>query len=155
MKSMQLIQSGNTAKDSTETRGWFVGHFIERSLGLRHSDDVELKWGTHSAGEARTEWVTGESRITIALLISGKFEVEFRDQTVTLSKPGDYAMWDRGVDHKWRVVEDAVILTIRWPSLPDDNKEIERLGGANTLEEDSLDAIARLKEADKRKSRMR
>ena len=117
LRSIQPIQSGNAAKDSTETRGWFVGHFIEQSLGLRHSDNVELKWGTHKAGEARTEWVTGESRTTIALLISGKFEVEFRDQTATLSEAGDYVMWGRSVDHKWRVVEDAVILTIRWPSV--------------------------------------
>ena len=116
IQNMQPIQSGNAAEDSTETRGWFVGHFIEQSLGLRHSDDVELKWGVHKAGEARTEWVTGESRTTIALLISGKFEAEFRDQTVTLSKPGDYAMWGTGVDHKWQVIEDAVVLTIRWPS---------------------------------------
>jgi len=111
------IQTGNAALDSLGTRGWFVGYFIDQSLGLRHSDDVELKWGVHEAGEAREEWVTGEARTAIAIIISGKFEMEFRDQTVVLSQPGDYVMWGSGTDHKWRVVENAVVLTIRWPSL--------------------------------------
>lgn len=111
------IRTGNAAADSTETRGWFVGHFIDQSLGLRHSDDVELKWGAHKAGEAREDWVTGETRTAIAILVSGKSEMEFRDQTVHLSRPGDYVMWTKGIDHRWRIIEDSIVLTIRWPSV--------------------------------------
>jgi len=37
-----------------------LANFIGESLGLRHTDDVELKWGVHKAGEAREEWVKGE-----------------------------------------------------------------------------------------------
>jgi hypothetical protein len=43
--------------------------------------------------------------------------MEFRDRTVTLSKPGDYVMWGPDVDHKWHVAKDGVLLTIRWPSV--------------------------------------
>jgi hypothetical protein len=110
------IQIGNAELDSLETRGWLVGSFIEEKFGLRHSDDIELKWGTLKAGDARTEWVTGETRTTIGILITGKFTMEFRDKSVTFQKPGDYVMWGPGIDHKWHAPEDATWLTIRWPS---------------------------------------
>ena len=112
------IKTGNAATDSKETRGWFVGHFIDESLGLCHSDDVEIKWGVHKAGEERGEWMTGETRTALCILISGKFVAEFRDKTVTLEKPGDYVMWGKDVDHQWRVPEDTVTVTVRWPSVP-------------------------------------
>ena len=110
------IQTGNAGLDSSGTRGWLVGSFIEEKFGLRHTDNIELKWGVLKTGDARAEWVTGETRTTIGILISGKFTVEFRDQSVTFDKPGDYAVWGPGTDHKWNSPEDAVWLTIRWPS---------------------------------------
>ena len=110
------IQTGNAELDSVDTRGWFVGSFIEEKFGLRHTEDIELKWGVLKAGDARDEWVTGETRTTIGILISGKFTMEFREQLLTFDKPGDYVMWGPGTDHKWHSPEDAVWLTIRWPS---------------------------------------
>ena len=110
------IQTGNAKLDSSETRGWLIGNFIEEKLGLRHSDDIELKWGILKAGDARTEWVTGEARTSIGILISGRFTMEFRGRSVTFNTPGDYVMWGYGTDHKWNAPEDAVWLTIRWPS---------------------------------------
>ena len=115
MTEQTNIQTGNTELDAKN--GWFVGSFIDEKLGLRHSDDVELKWCKHVAGEERSEWVTGEARTTIGILISGKFEMIFRNQTITASKPGDFVMWGKGTDHKWRAVEDSVWLTVRWPSI--------------------------------------
>ena len=111
------IQTGNMQLDTTDTRGWLVGNFIDKQLGLRHSDDVEIKWGVHLAGTAREEWVTGETRTSIGILISGSFELEFIDRRVTFAKPGDYVMWGPGTDHKWRAPTDCVWLTIRWPSI--------------------------------------
>jgi uncharacterized cupin superfamily protein len=111
------IQTGNAELDSTETRGWFVGSFLAKEYGLRSTDDVEIKWGIHKAEDSRDEWVTGETRTTLGILISGKYKMNFREQTVTLSKPGDYVMWGPGVDHKWQVIEGGVFLTVRWPSI--------------------------------------
>lgn len=110
------IQTGNAQLDSTESRGWLIGNFLPKNSGLRYSEAVELKWGTHRAGEARTDWVTGETRTTVGVLVSGEFEMEFRDRTVALSKPGDYVMWGPGVDHKWCATQDCVLLTVRWPA---------------------------------------
>ena len=115
MQMSQQIQTGN-ALDSAGNRGWFVGHFINKSLGLRHTNDVELKWGVHKSGEHREDWVTGETRTAIALLISGKVEFEFRDKSIDLVNAGDYVMWGKGADHRWRAIDDSVVLTVRWPS---------------------------------------
>ena len=113
--STSKIQTGNAINDAK--RGWFVGSFIEKELGFRHSDDVELKWGIHSAGEMRPDWVTSEARTATSILISGKFEIIFRDRVTVMQNQGDFVMWGLGDDHKWRALEDSVVLTVRWPSL--------------------------------------
>lgn len=111
------ITHGNTLTDGAESHGWVVGNFIPPETGIRHSKDVEIKWGDHQKGQARLEWVTSEARTTICILISGRFEVDFRDRTLSLEKPGDYVMWGQGVDHRWRALEDSVTITVRWPSI--------------------------------------
>jgi hypothetical protein len=45
--------SGNAKSDSKDRRGWLIGHFIEDHDDIRASDDVEIKWGVHPAGEER------------------------------------------------------------------------------------------------------
>jgi quercetin dioxygenase-like cupin family protein len=110
------IQTGNAQTDNS--LGWFVGGSLPENLGLRHTYDVELKWSTHKAGEERPNWVTKEARTTVAILISGKYEVMFREQSTVLAKQGDFVMWGKGCDHKGRALEDSVILTVRWPSIP-------------------------------------
>lgn len=111
------IQTGNAATD-TAARGWFVGHFISEELGLQHSRDVEIKWGNHKAGEERKEWVTGETRTAVCICVSGKHDLIFRDRNVELSKQGDFVMWGKGTDHRFRTLEDGIVITVRWPSVP-------------------------------------
>lgn len=110
------IQIGNAELDSQDTRGWLIGSFIQEQFGLRHTEDIELKWGILKAGDARAEWATGEMQTAIGILISGEFTMEFRDQTLTFEKPGDYVIWGPGIDHKWNAPQDSVWLTIRWSS---------------------------------------
>lgn len=105
--------SGNAYQDGPERRGWFVGHFMPEG-DLRRTEDVEIKWGQHVQGESRGEWVVGEDRNTVLVLVSGKFTVIFRDGERTLESQGDYLMWGPGVDHSWRADEDAVTMTVRW-----------------------------------------
>ena len=116
MNGDETIQTGNAAVDNE--KGWFIGGSLPEALGIRHTHDVELKWSTHTAGEERADWVTSEVRTTVAILISGKYEVMFRDKSVTLIDQGDFVMWGKGSDHKGKAVEDSVILTVRWPSIP-------------------------------------
>ena len=49
----RACSSGNAARDAEPFRGWFVGHFVPSELGLRSTDAVEVKWGTHALGDTR------------------------------------------------------------------------------------------------------
>jgi len=109
---MTEIHSGNAKIDGADSRGWIVGSFMPD--GVRHSDTTEIKYGIHTAGEARTEWVGGEKRKTLFILLQGIFVMEFIEQTVILERPGDYVMWGPGVSHKWNSPVDSIGLTVRW-----------------------------------------
>ncbi|MFD7030673.1 signal peptidase I [Streptomyces sp. NPDC059917] len=112
-----LVHTGRAGPEAAADRGWLLGHF-KAADDPRHSADVEIKWGVHPKGEERAQWVTGEERTALQVLISGRFRLEFPGRTVVLAEQGDYVIWGRGVDHSWHAEEDAVVLTVRWPSLP-------------------------------------
>lgn len=109
---------GNATEDGQSTRGWLVGHFLDKSAGVRATKDVEIKWGIHPAGEERTEWTTEDQRTTVLILVSGRFVVNLSEGSAELKRQGDYAMWGPGIDHSWEAKEDSVVITVRWPSLP-------------------------------------
>ncbi|MEU9509207.1 signal peptidase I [Micromonospora sp. NPDC048170] len=111
------VYVGNAGVDGATNAGWLLGHFMPRG-DARHSDDVEVKWGVHPAGEARSRWATGERRTALLVLVSGRFRVELPDRTVLLGEPGDYVVWGQGVDHSWYAEHESVVLTVRWPSVP-------------------------------------
>jgi hypothetical protein len=111
------IYVGNADVDAPLDQGWLLGHF--KPVGdPRHSTDVEIKWGRHPAGERRAQWVRGEHRTALLMLISGRFHVELPGRAVVLSTPGDYILWGHGVDHSWFAERESVVLTVRWPSIP-------------------------------------
>src|SRR4051794_15873196 len=116
------IESGNARKEGSARAGWFLGHFIETDHPLRSTADVEVKWGTHAAGESRNEWASNATATTISVLIRGRFRLRFPDREILLEAEGDYALWAPGVPHTWSAEEETVILTVRWPSMPGDSK---------------------------------
>jgi hypothetical protein len=111
------IYVGNADPDALSDHGWLLGHFKPEG-DLRHSAEVEIKWGRHPQGDRRKRWVHGEHRRALLVLISGCFHMEFPERTVVLDKQGDYVVWGRGVDHSWYAAEESVVLTVRWPSIP-------------------------------------
>jgi len=112
------VYVGRAGEDAARTQGWLLGHFVPPGE-LLHTDDVEVKWGVHPAGDRRAAWATDERRTALLVLIRGAFNIELRDRTVVLREPGDYVVWGPGEDHSWRALEaDTTVLTVRWPSLP-------------------------------------
>lgn len=103
----------------THHHGWPLGYF-KPDGDLRRTGAFEVKWGRHRAGESRSEWVRGDDRLTVMVLISGRFGLTFERgsdaQQVVLEKPGAYVVWE-GVDHTWQALEDTVIVTVRSPSI--------------------------------------
>jgi hypothetical protein len=110
------IYTGSAPKDAHDDRGWLLGHFMPAG-DIRHSTDVEIKWGVHARGDRRAQWVTGEVRTAVIVLMSGRFRIEFPEQSVVLAERGDYVVF-KGVDHSWFAEEESVIVGIRWPSVP-------------------------------------
>jgi hypothetical protein len=112
-----FVTFGSAAADSSPFRGWLIGHFIPAELGLRSTEDVEVKWGVHQHGEARPAWGTNAAT-TLSVLVSGCIRIEFLDgRTVVLERPGDYALWSPGLAHRWYIDRgETVVLTVRWPS---------------------------------------
>lgn len=112
----QEIYVGNAGADAAADRGWLLGHF-KPADDIRHSDEVEIKWGVHPPGDRRAQWVTGERRTAMLMLISGRFRVELPGRDVLLAKQGDYVVF-HGIGHSWEAEEESVLLTVRWPSIP-------------------------------------
>ncbi|MER5465427.1 MULTISPECIES: signal peptidase I [unclassified Streptomyces] len=111
------VYVGNAGRDAAMDRGWLLGHFKDTG-DPRHSEDVEIKWGVHPRGDERAQWVTGEARTALLVLISGQFRVDLPGRSVLLSEQGDYVVWGRDVEHSWYAVEESVVITVRWPSVP-------------------------------------
>ncbi len=111
------VYVGNAGRDAALDRGWLLGHFKDAG-DPRHSEAVEIKWGVHPRGDERSQWVQGEERTALLVLVSGRFRVELPGRSVVLEEQGDYVVWGRGVDHSWFAEEESVVLTVRWPSVP-------------------------------------
>lgn len=118
-----MIKTGNCDLEGVSHRGWVVGHFLEDDNPLR-SNDLEIKWGKHTAGESKEIVGVNNTAKSIAFLVKGKFTFDFPgdQQKVMMSKIGDYVYYPEGTAHSWSCVEDGVLLTVRWPSLPGDQK---------------------------------
>jgi hypothetical protein len=109
---------GNAVDESKDRRGWLIGHFIEDQDDIRATNDVEIKWGIHPAGDERSAWSTGEYRTTVLILVEGRFRLNLPDESIVLATRGDYVMWGAGLDHSWRAEDDSIVITVRWPSTP-------------------------------------
>lgn len=113
-------ETGNAARESQPFRGWFLGQFVPEQLGLRATDQVEVKWGVHEAGERQAEWSLNRTATTISILLRGRDRISFPDGDVLLEREGDYVIWGPGVPHRWHALAHSVVLTVRWPSARDD-----------------------------------
>jgi hypothetical protein len=127
------FQQGNAAEDGRDFQSWFVGDLKRWSAqngiawdparyDLRNSQDVEIKWGAHPAGQDRPGgWAHPSGKLTISLLVRGRFRIRFREtghpeqvQECLMRQEGDYVIWRETMEHTWRAEEDSVILTVRW-----------------------------------------
>ncbi len=114
-KCMAVQYRGNALIAGDSHRGWFIGGFMTGAdeAPLR-SGFMEVKWGRHPVGTVRHDWAGEAACTSVALLSSGRTTEIFRDQQCVLEREGDLATWGAGVDHRWAVDEDVVVLTLRW-----------------------------------------
>jgi hypothetical protein len=118
-EDLSTVRCGNALADGAPHHGWFIGRFLEIPHDLRSSHAIEVKWSTHPAGTQKRLWGMSEEATTLCVLIKGQVSIEFPGKECTLSQEGDYALWAAGVPHRWIVVEESLVLTVRWPSAPE------------------------------------
>lgn len=121
MDSRTAFYVGNAAADQVRDSGWFLGQFVPAAEGLRHQDDVELKWGIHPDGHKRSQpWANGNAT-TVSILIQGTLKVELHvgatPQSVVLGKQGDYVIFGPDVVHSWEATGHTIVLSVRFPSI--------------------------------------
>lgn len=119
------VTSGNAAVDGATRRGWLLGQFLQGEDDALATPDVEVKWAVYAGGETRDGWGVNDRAHTLALLVRGRFRLRFPERDVLLAQEGDYVLWQPGVPHHWQAEAAAVVVTVRWPSLPDDSRRLE------------------------------
>ena len=67
--------AGNANSDADTNRGWLLGHFVAPG-DVRSTEALEVKWGTHQAGQRRSGWTTDERRTTLVILVAGRFGID-------------------------------------------------------------------------------
>ncbi len=130
---------GNANADGAAHRGWFIGQFLEEKYGLRSTSVIEVKWGKHHAGEERSVWGRSEKATTLCVLFKGKVHIRFPQQECLLSHEGDYVIWSAGIPHRWTMLEDTIMLTLRWPSSPEDYEEQVQISSDDNFSRNQLD----------------
>ena len=83
--------------------------------------------GILAAGDIRANgWSLNRTSTTISILIEGSLVALFRGpgwrQEVTLKRKGDYVIFREGVEHSWYSEVESLVLTIRTPSVKDDQE---------------------------------
>ncbi len=119
---MKPIISGNFKDIIDKKRGWVMGHFMESNSPFKTSD-FEVKWGLHHKDDSKDSSGTNTKSKTLSVLIRGKISLKFSNEEIILDKEGDYVYWGGGISHTWLALEESLILTIRWPSIPKDQKK--------------------------------
>ena len=122
MSSELRVLTGNAAVDGAAHRGWLVGHFAGAPGAPTRTEAVEVKWGVHPAGDRRAVAAVNATATTLSILVRGRFRLRFPDRVVVLEREGDYALWEPGVAHDWLAQEESVVVTVRWPSVPNDSR---------------------------------
>jgi len=113
---MPILEEGQLRE--LNPRGWVVGHMAE---GARHTEAVGIKWASHDAGPVG-EWSTCSQALTLSVLVSGQFQMYFREfdngpeTIVDLNAPGRYVMFGPDVQHRYEAIVESLVLTVRWPS---------------------------------------
>lgn len=121
MDKKKSFYFGNAAIDQIRNSGWFLGQFVPAEQGLRHQNDVELKWGIHPDGHKRSQpWANGNAT-TVSVLVQGTLKVELHSeetpQFVMLKEQGDYVIFGPDVVHSWEAVGHTIVLSVRFPSV--------------------------------------
>lgn len=117
---MDNIITGNFDQDiqqHPELVNWVVGYARPNDSPLR-TNNVYVKWDRLKKGQKKATPTYEKTANTLGVLISGKIAQHFpgQNKTIILKIMGDYIFFGPNTRHSWEVLEDCVIITVRWPA---------------------------------------
>ena len=108
--------------------GWILGWFAPVPF---KTEEFEIKLGDHKKGKKKEITAFNNKAKTLLILIQGKISTNFYNKKgifikkVILKNPGDFNFYNPGIAHNWIFLEKSRTLTIRWPSIENDQKELK------------------------------
>lgn len=118
-----MIKKGNISNINTDYKLWFLGAFVkEDEFNTEGSKNFEAKWSKRDKGYVhppKEKTVETNSCRTMIICVYGKFLYSFLNESggftdYVLENEGDFVFWTPDINHKVEVLEDALIITIRW-----------------------------------------
>jgi hypothetical protein len=118
-----MIKRGNISEISKSYKDWFLGGFVgEHEFNTSNSKNFEIKWSKRNSGDfhpLKENIVSDPTCNSMAICVYGKFKYSFLDsggeyQDYILENEGDFVMWNPDINHTVSVLEDALVLTVRW-----------------------------------------
>jgi len=98
---------------------------LAQQYPMLSTNSVEVKVArepAHKIGPDRPDKDIGPFWNTIGIVLSGHMRITLHDraqattETHDLKEAGDFLAWPgSGYTHNWQCVEDAVVITVRWP----------------------------------------
>jgi uncharacterized RmlC-like cupin family protein len=80
-----------------------------------------------SSGARPGAWVSYKTATTVVILIRGEIHIRIRDggivDDVMLAAEGDYVILPPIIEHTWEALSDCVVLSVRCPSVADEQIE--------------------------------
>lgn len=114
-------------EDISKGNGWIFGHFQEAAPFKNDAFEVQfaaMKKGQRKEKGGVQAMGRNKQAKTLTFLIKGKTRIIFPEENkeVTLKEKGDYCYSAEGVFHTWEVLEDCEVVSVRWPSIKDDQE---------------------------------
>ena len=133
----QIIE-GNVYKDRNIRKpqkeggqgGWALGWFASAPF---KTEEFEIKLGKHNKGKKKKTITFNNKAKTLVILIRGKMLTNFYNKKgvfikkIILKKSGDYNFYGFGIAHDWIALKNSRTITIRWPSIPKEQKKITKI----------------------------
>lgn len=113
-----LFESGNLDSlnaNNPQRKNWVVGSFVSPG-SLLYSRNCEVKWENCAKGTIRkSEMNVARGSRTLVILLEGSWKITDAATNVdyTISKPGDYLLFDQGM-HVSEALADSRLVVIRW-----------------------------------------
>ncbi len=134
---LKKIIQGNFLKDRNIQKsrklggqgGWILGHFAKIPFKLK---GFEVKYDVKKKGEKKEFIAYNEKAKTLVILIKGKMLINLYSKggelikKIILAEVGDYNFFDAGIAHDWIALKDSLTIAIRWPSIPNDQKNLSK-----------------------------